>query len=544
MYQNASFNNKKNGRCIVIADCHGQPHLITNALKDSGYDKNDDNLVFAGDILDIGYEPEKCLDILVENNADIVCMSSDTEIYTKEMGWITYDKINKTHSVLSYTVDGVLKWDSIDDIYIFNYKGTMLNILSKSQDQLVTLDHYLLYMTGNKLKYRTAETLLGMQSSFNIPCAGYIDRCDYQNISDNMITICGLVISEGTYCNNGGIYIYQNEGEKSEYIRKLLRSENIKWSEQDGHNKYEKRFYIFKEYSNRIKTFIPNKLDASWFVKNLSPRQIIILIDSLLVGDGEKCGRFSTNNLKLAEQFQMLCMMCGHSASIKSRTRLTKLKKKIYNNIEHRIHCCKSQFHTIDTKKVLKTQYNGVVFDITTKAYGNFLARRNNMPFFTGNCGNHDVALITGSLIYPQNNFDYMLRERIIEMMNTNDIARVYNNVLITHAGLSEQFYLREINKKQHALSINEICSILNNMDINILWQKDGPLWYRPNANYNPPVPNIKQVVGHTPPGWIANDIKNLYVVDPYCVENFDKNRFRYAMIDSNGSVEIVDSNK
>jgi hypothetical protein len=56
-------------RAVIIADAHAQPWLITNALEHSQYDKNKDRLIFAGDFLDIGIEPDECLHILEEQGA-------------------------------------------------------------------------------------------------------------------------------------------------------------------------------------------------------------------------------------------------------------------------------------------------------------------------------------------------------------------------------------------------------------------------------------------------------------------------------------------
>jgi predicted phosphodiesterase len=59
-------------RCIVIADAHAQPWLISNALEHSHYDKKEDRLIFAGDFLDVGIEPDKCFDILEEQGAEML----------------------------------------------------------------------------------------------------------------------------------------------------------------------------------------------------------------------------------------------------------------------------------------------------------------------------------------------------------------------------------------------------------------------------------------------------------------------------------------
>ena len=53
-------------KTVILSDCHGQPHLITNVLKHSG---SWDRLIFAGDILDIGPNALECFNILQNNNA-------------------------------------------------------------------------------------------------------------------------------------------------------------------------------------------------------------------------------------------------------------------------------------------------------------------------------------------------------------------------------------------------------------------------------------------------------------------------------------------
>jgi predicted phosphodiesterase len=58
-------------RTIVISDAHGYPAFIENALAHSGFDPAHDRLIFAGDFLDRGSDPEGCLE-LIEQHADVV----------------------------------------------------------------------------------------------------------------------------------------------------------------------------------------------------------------------------------------------------------------------------------------------------------------------------------------------------------------------------------------------------------------------------------------------------------------------------------------
>jgi predicted phosphodiesterase len=58
-------------RTIVISDAHGYPAFIENALAHAGFDPALDRLIFAGDFLDRGSDPEGCLD-LIEQHADVI----------------------------------------------------------------------------------------------------------------------------------------------------------------------------------------------------------------------------------------------------------------------------------------------------------------------------------------------------------------------------------------------------------------------------------------------------------------------------------------
>jgi len=85
-------------RTIVIADCHGNPKLISNALEHAGFDRDKDDLVFAGDFLDIGPDPLWCLDLLVENDANILWGNHELAIILKQaihpqsgLSWKFYD---------------------------------------------------------------------------------------------------------------------------------------------------------------------------------------------------------------------------------------------------------------------------------------------------------------------------------------------------------------------------------------------------------------------------------------------------------------------
>jgi len=152
--------------------------------------------------------------------------------------------------------------------------------------------------------------------------------------------------------------------------------------------------------------------------------------------------------------------------------------------------------------------------------------------------GNHDVAYILNKSIWPQNQFNYDFCDKLHEIKNQIKVAIHCKKILITHAGLSESFY-KNLDRSE------DIIEQINSIPLEKLWNDNSPLWYRPVKD-NPPEKSLNQVVGHTPPGWLSQtglQLDNYISVDPYSTIGFDKTRYRYAIIEENGSIRLMDSN-
>ena len=59
-------------RTIVVADPHATPELFLGVLEHSGYDREADRLIVAGDLLDIGPDPKGLLDAVQEFGAEVL----------------------------------------------------------------------------------------------------------------------------------------------------------------------------------------------------------------------------------------------------------------------------------------------------------------------------------------------------------------------------------------------------------------------------------------------------------------------------------------
>lgn len=327
-------------------------------------------------------------------NIYVICLSDDTEVYTTKYGWKNYNELKLGDEILSY-IDGKLIPNNISDIQILPYNGNMISFKSTTIDALTTPDHMSYITTGqySKMSYIKSIDLLNKKNTIYFRGAGLFNKPDAL-ISDEMIGICALIVTEGTYLKQDGIQIYQYE-DSSAPIRELLNSSGLEWSEYNGHNDRERVFYIKANDARIIKSnYLPEKLDIKWFVDNLSLRQLEIFHHWLMFGDGHlntggHSGVLYTNNDKLADQYQLICIKIGY------RAMKTKRIRDIFgykDNISYEIAFAKQNYCSIHGNNIHEVPYNGIVFDITTKL-GNFLARRNGKPFFTGNCGNHDESL-------------------------------------------------------------------------------------------------------------------------------------------------------
>lgn len=153
--------------------------------------------------------------------------------------------------------------------------------------------------------------------------------------------------------------------------------------------------------------------------------------------------------------------------------------------------------------------------------------------------GNHDLAIILRKTIHPQSEYDIPVYEVLISDQASWKVAACQDDVLITHAGLSEYFYQNMFDTDMDRAE--QICTELNKMPLDFMWSNESPLWYRPSDMFLPKT-DLVQVAGHTPPGYFKRTFRDFYFTDPYCQVGFNKNRYRYALIEDN-IVKIFDSN-
>jgi predicted phosphodiesterase len=64
-------------RTFVIADAHGYPELIKNALDHGGFEPGRDAFVFAGDLLDRGPDADGCIALVERHATEVIFGNHD-----------------------------------------------------------------------------------------------------------------------------------------------------------------------------------------------------------------------------------------------------------------------------------------------------------------------------------------------------------------------------------------------------------------------------------------------------------------------------------
>ncbi|MBE5968860.1 MAG: metallophosphoesterase [Lachnospiraceae bacterium] len=121
--------------------------------------------------------------------------------------------------------------------------------------------------------------------------------------------------------------------------------------------------------------------------------------------------------------------------------------------------------------------------------------------------GNHDVSypwgkLETGYSPYAEKTVIEKLEELENSLHNPSQINIVHriDNILFMHGGLTEIF-VKKLEKGLLDAKIDDVIAAVNAASIDILWNDESPLWFRPQykAKKMFRADTYKQVVGHTP---------------------------------------------
>ena len=331
------------------------------------------------------------------------CLDKETELLTQR-GWIKYNEILKTDYIFSIDNKGYGQWTKINKI-IIKQSEKMFNLKNLNLDMSITENHRVLHNkrlsdgTFSSFEYSTIKEM--KKGRYRFPVAALGKNKDYP-ISDNQIKLLAWIFTDGS--RGQGCQIWQSKIKTTKEIKIILDDLGYKYSFSTRNRdikeicgkKLKKKplpqhcFNIFSESLTFIKTWIDKDrkpIDMNLF-RLFSNRQLNLFIKTLVSGDGsyasngKKQSAAIDGTKEMLDWFQSLAVQCNVSAFI-SKYRPGNFRLAISFNRPF------VQMEDIK-EKIEEVDYNDIVWCLSVP-YTNFMVRRNNKAYFTGNCWNKEM---------------------------------------------------------------------------------------------------------------------------------------------------------
>jgi hypothetical protein len=370
------------------------------------------------------------------------CYDEETEILTRK-GWKKFKDLSYEDELTTLNPETFcVEYHRPIRIIKQKYKGKMYRVKSRQIDLLVTPEHKMFVKTkagwrlipAYQLKGKCVEYLKTIpkwkgedRELFELPSMVYTQRNKLTGRvnqhtlpplrfkMDDWLEFLGYYLSEGSLKapnkNGGGGYcivLSQNPGWKREKMKRCIKRLGFNVIES-GHNLIfvSKQVYFYlKKLGKAHQKYIPEEF------KELSRRQLRILIRAMLLGDGSKLGKHSwsyrTVSEKLRDDFQEIVLKAGFGSTIwKPRKQTSYMRGRVI----------RSRFPVWDisvtTKRTTPTiyekhgcgkegfvDYDGMVYCVEVPNHI-ILVRRNGRPVWSGNSvetGGHEsfIGELTG----------------------------------------------------------------------------------------------------------------------------------------------------
>ena len=339
------------------------------------------------------------------------CFDDQTEILTKR-GFILFKELSKKDYVASLDSENKFCWVKPFDIIEQDYDGKMYLYEGKSVNFCITPDHYMYVKKsyGNKrYKFLKIDEMKGNYYYLNSFCDYaqqeieyfYLPKTDYDNKHkylnkgqikvkmDDWLKFLGLYIAEG-WVNEKEHSIGFLETKHKKIVEEIIKTLPFNFKKQKRDGSYRCRNKQLCDYLKSIGK-AKNKYIPREFLE-LSKRQLNILYESLMLGDGNKQNNswtYTTISKKLADNIQEILIKLGYNTFVYIDNRIGKkviFKNRIY---ERRLesYCVRrkiSKTTKIIKKNIKVIDYSGKVYCCSVPTHI-ILTRRKEQLMWSGN---------------------------------------------------------------------------------------------------------------------------------------------------------------
>lgn len=315
------------------------------------------------------------------------CVSEDTKCLTFD-GWKNHRDLRVGEMIAAYDKEsGQIKYTPLLEVSSYEHDGSAAHINRIAANILMTWNHRNVVLRKKKGKR------LGRGEFYTeeeVVCASQLTRRDKlrvfapmsypelpSGVGGDMAELLGWIIAEGTYTPDGGIVLYQNEGEDGERIDLLIRRMGVGWRRKD-YRPGQWSWFIPLRMAQGVKRWCPDKKLSSFLV-SLPREEAHRLFDALVRGDGhrrkdgEDHPSFVQKDRCTAEWFMILAMRLGYHPVLAHES-------------TYRVYLSKREFVGLQDKRfhVEEVHYKGTMWCPRTE-YGTWVGMRDGSVFITGN---------------------------------------------------------------------------------------------------------------------------------------------------------------
>lgn len=372
------------------------------------------------------------------------CFSEDTEVLTRG-GWKFFREVKPGDEIMTINGGGNLEYQRPIEIIADRYIGEMVKFQNTKIDLLVTPNHRMYVRERNSHKFNLIPAFESIrweraemqkkgewageeQDYFHLPPVHYNKAGNIDKIKmDDWLEFLGYYLTEGCVhvreteewrgdkkylINRYNVLIAQDRKDKRKWnkIKACLNRLPFKFYESDNHQFRicNKQLGVYLQKLGKSgERFIPPDL------KILSKRQLQILFDSLMLGDGSKKGNvFYSSSHRLAGDVQEILLKLGMNGNIIYRDR--RKENPVYGT--YILTAKKKDFLTPKYPRREIEHYDGIVYCVNVPNHVIFI-RRNGKTLFCGNC--YDEAKRAGEAFVKAYELQHGMDTRIVRIFNT-----------------------------------------------------------------------------------------------------------------------------
>jgi len=344
------------------------------------------------------------------SKVDVACFSEDTQLLTLE-GWKNYNELKLGEKIASFNLKNHrITFQPLLALYVYKFENKYLySFKTGGMNQLLTPHHRVLYKTTCKAYKEGCFAKWKICFAKDLPTNGHvilplsfpIDRSSDYSISDDLLKLHAWIITEGDERYN----IYQSEKKHPKFCKEIDEIfSKLNWKvkksvRRQGEVTWRipsclKKIYIKLEENYKV---IP-----LWMLQKLSYRQLKILFEELMKGDGDSSRLvYYAKNELAKERFQILCTLLGYTSYYNKNSKEVYIKPNKYTVV-----------------KKSKVKYSGIVWCPSVQNGFVVVRRPYQRPFISGNSA------------YPSVIYDFCLDSKnILTHQKTNSPVIEINGI-------------------------------------------------------------------------------------------------------------------